>query len=906
MEEPQVIEDSEDEGSLEYAGTPCSMCRSKRRGCDRVKPTCGTCTKNGQEISCSYRPEDMPRPYAKTQGDKELEPSPTFVEAKSDSSEPPRAAKRLRSTSARSTKESVTPAKRPRRQRYESTSDEESSEKELKTAETPDDIQLPDGPNETDLLRWDLVKIIHNKPAAASLEAPTLECLLQVLQQDHPSYSEDELQEKAEFSVMLQERLDGPKKGGRLSNSDMRVLQFILKVPFMDRSVVDVHEKDVCLGIFTSFMSGGRQRPMKNSSPAGLRLLHRVIRKSDLKPRDKPVLNELNDALETGVTMSRAALRDCVDIILRSKTPAANQVGISTRSQICQSEHVTQAQMPERTVQAERLSARLSASNSKPPVVTPRPTLSDRLSDAELILRRESLNALPDPKPTSQLSESLAALLFEIYCHSDYPLLPIVDLLAFKPYQAPLKFQGGAIQSSQAGPLNFCHALGCLSTDDPRALEHAPTLYQAARASMHSIENSEDLLSLVQCQVLQSQYLRAVGNLTSAWEVIGLAIRGAYTLSIKAKSDKHFDPDSTSNKLAMRLWHSMQMMERSLALDLGLTYRGMDSIFNAAFPSDTWVDGIPGLAENDRGTGICVSKFLYASHNLHVIMDELIDFEEELRLSNGQCALKKIKEADLREFVDMEAKLESWHASLPTVLQDSSQPDDPSPLVGRLRSVLLLRYLYFKIRLYRPLMILGVALSTTCACDAEHGPHMRRQNQYGKNGISGLTIIKDASSKCLHLAGRLTARLWEYKGSTFLPNDTSACEYLHYAYACGLVMIAARGLHFITDSKEVPVDHAKFEKILRLLKTGDKNMVKDNDRSHLFSVCRQALRDLSKRAGEPDKSALISEGVDFEKPAWHKLYARTRVDPPRPPNPRLPDISRLLGWFESLPVDLMA
>ncbi|KAJ5802675.1 uncharacterized protein N7503_005125 [Penicillium pulvis] len=845
--------------------------------------------------------------HASPRGEKEVEPSPALMEAESDSSESLRPAKRRRRPESGrvSTEEPATPTKRPRRQRHASTSDEQSSENEPKI---PDDIQLPDGPNEMDLLRWDLVKIIHNKRNAASLEAPTLIRLLEVLQQDHPSYSEDELQEKAEFSVMIQERWDGPTKGGKLSNSDMRALEFILKVPFMDRSAVDAHERDICLGIFTPSMSGDRQRPMKSWSPAGLRLLHRVLRKSQLNPRDKQVLIELNTALETEVPMSRTTWQNCMNILFRDSV--AKQAGRSTRSQICRSEHASQVQVPERTVQAKIL----SAPKPKQPTVTSRPTLSNSLSDPEPTFRIEPSTALPHPRPTFQLSESLAARLFEVYCHTDYPLLPIIDLLVFEPYQDPSKSQGGAIENSQAGPLKFCHALACLSYGDSRVLKHAPTLYRSAQDSMPSIMNSGDMLSLVQCQVLQSQYLRAVGDLTSAWEVIGLAIRKAHTFGINAKLDKAFDPDSTSNKLAVRLWHSMQMMERSLALDLGVTYCGIDSIFNKAPFSDTWADGVPGLAENGQGTSICISKFFYASRSLHVIMDELVDFEEEVRLSNGQCALQKIKEADLRDFLNMETRLESWYESLPTVLQDPTalrdkfQSDSPSPLIGRLRSRLLMRYLYFKIRLYRPLLILGVALSVSCACGS--GPHMRRQNKYGKHGLSILTIIRNASSKCLNLAAQLTDLLWQCKESASLPIDALACEYAHYAYACGLAIIAARGLRFIsTDSKdkEVRVYHAgQFDKILRLLEIGEKNMEDNQDLSHLFCICQQALRDVSKLADEPNKSALTSEYVDFDKLSWHKLYARIRVDPPIPPHPRFPDVSRLLGWFESLPVDLMA
>ncbi|KAJ5777282.1 hypothetical protein N7520_000528 [Penicillium odoratum] len=135
------------------------------------------------------------------------------------------------------------------------------------------------------------------------------------------------------------------------------------------------------------------------------------------------------------------------------------------------------------------------------------------------------------------------------------------------------------------------------------------------------------------------------------------------------------------------------MIERSLALDFGMVYQDIDAVFNTTLASDAWAGGIPGLAE-DQVTKSFISRNFFALYTFYVAIDEMVDFEEYPRLSNGQCTLEKIQEADLKELMDMEDQLNSRYESLPTA-QDRIQPNKFSDLVENLRITLLMRCLSF-------------------------------------------------------------------------------------------------------------------------------------------------------------------------------------------------------------------
>ncbi|KAJ5939759.1 hypothetical protein N7466_002893 [Penicillium verhagenii] len=776
-------------------------------------------------------------------------------------------------------------------------------------------IQLPSGPSETDLMRWDMLKITHSTGKSVPLTNSHLKCLLRVLQDDHPSYTEDEIHEKAEFAVLFEDRMGGPGggDGSLFSFYDMRALELILKIPFMDRARVDAYELDICIDIFTATTPAGNQKMMSGISPSGLRLLSRVMRKTQAHHRDTELIASINRALETGKPMPRSTLVHSLEILkpfqdqsaIQPHTPeqvtqAQSQKRKRAASQSDTREHVTQANSQKRTQAAELSPSKL-----------PHPSASTTSSSENLpaqIQKRSILASGPTPFMSRQISKDLRKALFDVYCQNEYPTFPLIDLPALKSYQADLELNEGGIEDSRIAVLLFCCAIACFRTDFDLAFKRAQSIYQSAMEWMPSIGDSGDLLRLVQCQALKSQYLWASGDLLAAWEAICLAIRMAYKLGIELKSDVNFDAESHKIQVATRLWHSMQTMERSLTLDIGTIYCGLGSVFNVRLASKDWTHGIPGVAEDDDETAIRLHQVFVEYFKLHTFMDNLRELEGDLRLSNSQCALEKIKGMDTRDLMDIEEELISWDTSLPIFLKYDSLPTGTDVLIGSLRTRLRLRFLYFKLRLYRPLLIIGAALCGGCASDEcvqrEQVPHMNYQNGYGKNGPSRLGIVRDAAIKCLQIAVSLAELLRESKEST--SSKLSPCEYLHYLYACALVLIAGRELPF-TEKEEVLNQHTlAFGSIRSLIEDSEKDIRSlPENVSLLFRKCSEVVTKLDQHVCPPKMPRSIDE-LGFEKSAWQKLYARLNQEPPPPKatgnGPRPPF---LLGWYESLPTDMV-
>ncbi|KAJ5946358.1 hypothetical protein N7454_003197 [Penicillium verhagenii] len=774
-------------------------------------------------------------------------------------------------------------------------------------------IELPSHPSATDMMRWEMLKITRSTGKSVPLTNNHLKCLLRLLQDDHTAYSEDEIHEKAEFAVLFEDRMGGPGggDGSLFSFYDMRALELILKIPFMDRARVDAYELDICLNIFTATTPAGKQKMMSAISPSGLRLLSRVMRKTQAQHRDTELIVSINHALETGKPLPRATLVHCLEILkpfqdraaIQPQTPkhvtqAHSQKRKQAASQPDMREHVIQANSQKRT-----RTAKLSPSKS------PRPSAPISFSFANPPARISSpLASGPNPAMSPQISKDLRNTLFDIYCQNEYPMFPLIDLPALKSYQADLELHEGDIEDSRIVILLFCCAIACFRTDADLAFKRAQSIYQSAMELKPSIRDSGDLLRLVQCQALQSQYLWASGDLLAAWEAICLAIRMAYKLGIEVKSDVNFDAESHKIQVAIRLWHGMQTIERSLTLDIGTIYCGLASVFNVRLASKDWTHGIPGVAEDDDELAIRLHQVFVETFKLHTFMDNLRELEADLRLSNSQCALEKIKGMDTRDLMDIEEELINWDKSLPIFLKYDSPPTGTDLLIGSLRTRLRLRFLYFKLRLYRPLLIIGVALCGGCASDEcvqrEQVPHMNYHNGYGRNGPSRLGIVRDASIKCLQIAVSLAELLRESKESTSA--KLSPCEYLHYLYACALVLIAGRELPF-TAKEEVLNQHTlAFGSIRSLIEDseGDMRSLPESVRL-LFSKCSEVVTKLNRYLCPP-KILRSIDALGFETSAWQKLYARLNQEPPPPrATGNGPQPPFLLGWYESLPTDMV-
>lgn len=129
--------------------------------------------------------------------------------------------------------------------------------------------------------------------------------------------------------------------------------------------------------------------------------------------------------------------------------------------------------------------------------------------------------------------------------------------------------------------------------------------------------------------------------------------------------------------------------------------------------------------------------------------------------------------------------------------------EDPT-LVRRMRTLLRLRYLYICLRMYRPLLILGLSMSQDCPCTMDKEPHLDENEAFSLDAPSCLGAIRECAIKRVAAAEQLHALLrdWVERLSSKRAFDgaCSAVENLQYFYACGLVFIAARMTPFVINA----------------------------------------------------------------------------------------------------------
>ena len=129
--------------------------------------------------------------------------------------------------------------------------------------------------NESDCMRRQLIiaelrEKFRNR--SGSLNAAMLLRIQQVLQENHPSYSEEEIQEKANLLEAIQKNL--LRHNNSLNLSDLSALELILNAPFMTSTEKCSKELETCL----DDMNAALGRSKRSFPPSAIRRLRRVLK----------------------------------------------------------------------------------------------------------------------------------------------------------------------------------------------------------------------------------------------------------------------------------------------------------------------------------------------------------------------------------------------------------------------------------------------------------------------------------------------------------------------------------------------------------------------------------------------------------------------------------------------------
>ncbi|KAL5356891.1 hypothetical protein BJX96DRAFT_133644 [Aspergillus floccosus] len=529
-------------------------------------------------------------------------------------------------------------------------------------------------------------------------------------------------------------------------------------------------------------------------------------------------------------------------------------------------------------------------------------------------------------EPSPKLSQRMMDRLIHTYLTREYINLPIFDFGELQSMYKAATRQGLSTTSKLfQGILYTIFSLSGLNTKDldDTAVKN---LFNCGYRLTRDMEYSGRALERVQACLLQTQYFHATRKPKLAWISLGHAIRTIQVLDLQRESDAQGQRRRKSPELARRLWHSAMILERMLALEISLPPQSSKPL-SIPLPthSDTdYLDTISGGDPALSGERPSLVEFLIACARLYSHVEAIMAWENELRMRAGTCAMKKLLVLDYQAFLKVDSLLHDWKTSLPSFLHHTATGDLwEDPLVRRQRNILRVRYLYLRLRLLRPLMMLGLALYAKCNCRPGGRPHVTSDELDSPDSPVAWGLARDATVRCIATASELVGILKANEEGMLDggPHDSHRSpippywENVDYLYVCGTVLLAARLCPFARRRGQ---DEMPWIGVFELLKRYQ-DMGTNWSMKEVARQCRNTLRSLSETAVKPPSNGTAPVSAPATAPVildedTPPARASDRMATDLPVHPRPVKRRRLgsdigqqgsLRWIESLPNELI-
>ncbi|THC98771.1 hypothetical protein EYZ11_001750 [Aspergillus tanneri] len=508
----------------------------------------------------------------------------------------------------------------------------------------------------------------------------------------------------------------------------------------------------------------------------------------------------------------------------------------------------------------------------------------DRMKEEDTIANTTTVNAAPTQQSIGSVEIQLPAIddsrsqgfsvrlspeeadrLMADYLTREYAYLPILDLSEFRALYAMVR-SGQRMATGSSPFLGVLFTMFSLSALTTGKIDEAgvKSLFDHGRSLSRDLDDHGSPAQQVQSYILQTQYLYTSGKPHLAWIFIGLAIR--------RRRDR---------ELSRRLWHSAMILERMLALQMGLPPQTSQPL-RVPLPTHLDTDYVDAISEQTSSADVerpSLIEFLTACARLYSQVEDLLAWEDETRMRQDSCAAKKVLALDFKPLMQMDSYLYQWQTSIPSFLQKpkpNTQQEDP--IIRRQRNLLRARYL----------------------CRSGDSPHITI-NESSPDLPLALSTVRVSSLKCIMAALELLD-IFEHEKELFSPS----WESVDYLYICGTVFLAAQSCPFKSSTSHGQPDLVEMEmslsRVLMLLERYQ-SMQLSGQIYDIAQRCRRTLENLSGIVEGSDEAAVFGD----HHPG--RLLKRMRIylpDPKCRDRNSQGDVSRLefFSWMGSLPIDL--
>jgi hypothetical protein len=508
------------------------------------------------------------------------------------------------------------------------------------------------------------------------------------------------------------------------------------------------------------------------------------------------------------------------------------------------------------------------------------------------------------PASADQLVASDSAnKLWKIFLADVAPVISILDLDQLNDAFTTAVNDGKIGHKIIDPTLGFCLAMA--SRVAKYEIRDTKEWYSGAKRNLKKNKESRKSFEYFQKRILQIRYLIMIGELSEAWRVMALVTSEAQ--SNRMQYGGHPGQDEKALGQVRMIWQSLCAAKISLTLHLGFMDQTLEP--SAASPMPTVLQMKECLRSSvyDNRTTTAMAHFFLACASLSNFADDIVRFENDLRLTRSECPMKWLSTVDPQDYVQLDQDLANWEKSLPEYLRwKAGDLMESDRTICRLNLQVHVQYVHFRLRQHRPYLILAFRLSSQCAC--EDSPHLsNKERPLGPNIVLG--IIRDGAVQCLTAAQDIVKTYWSFfEGPNNHNPQVLLSETVDCLYTAGLILIAARCISWLTNGaahRSLSVLTEEIRQVDVLLRSCEQ----DSKETSLFERvrrCRGIIHLVSSQALASD-GTISDQDIPLKESVWLSLYQRLAlVIPFNFSDPHATQVGRRMhfGWLESLPVDM--